>query len=58
MLKLLSDSNAVLNVDDFYIKEQASGLDELIFNMSIYDENYPHILEEAVIEYEQPYLVR
>lgn len=58
MLKLLSDSNAVLNVDDFYIKEQASGLDELIFNMSIYDENYPHVLEEAVIEYEQPYLVK
>ena len=58
MLKLLSDSNAVLNVDDFYIKEQASGLDELIFNMSIYDENYPHVLEEAVIEYEQPYIVK
>lgn len=58
MLKLLSDSNAVLNVDDFYIKEQISGLDELIFNMSIYDENYPHVLEEAVIEYEQPYLVK
>lgn len=58
MLKLLSDSNAVLNVDDFYIKEQANGLDELIFNMSIYDENYPHVLEEAVIEYEQPYLVK
>lgn len=58
MLKLLSDSNAVLNVDDFYIKEQTSGLDELIFTMSIYDENYPHVLEEAVIEYEQPYLVK
>lgn len=58
MLKLLSDSNAVLNVDDFYIKEQVSGLDELIFTMSIYDENYPHVLEEAVIEYEQPYLVK
>lgn len=58
MLKLLSDSNAVLNIDDFYIREQASGLDELIFTMSIYDENYPHVLEEAVIEYEQPYLVK
>lgn len=58
MLKLLSDSNAVLNVDDFYIKEQTSGLDELIFNMSIYDDNYPHVLEEAVIEYEQPYIVK
>lgn len=58
MLKLLSDSNVVLNVDDFYIREQTSGLDELIFTMSIYDENYPHVLEEAVIEYEQPYLVK
>lgn len=58
MLKLLSDSNAVLNVDDFYIREQASGIDELIFTMSIYDENYPHVLEEAIIEYEQPYLVK
>ncbi len=58
MLKLLSDKSAVLNVDDFYIFEKMSGLDELIFSMSIYDENYPHVLEEAVIEYEQPYLVK
>ena len=58
MLKLISDVSAVLNVDDFYICEKSSGLDELIFNMSIYDENYPHVLEEAVIEYEQPYLVK
>lgn len=58
MLKLLSDSNAVLNVDNFYIREQISGLDELIFTMSIYDKNYPHVLEEAVIEYEQPYIVK
>lgn len=58
MLKLLSDSNKVLNVDDFYIVEKVNGLDELIFQMSIYDENYPHILEEAVIEYEQPYLIK
>lgn len=58
MLKLISDVSAVLNVDDFYICEKSNGLDELIFNMSIYDENYPHVLEEAVIEYEQPYLVK
>ena len=58
MLKLISDVSAVLNVDDFYICEKSNGLDELIFNMSIYDENYPHILEEAVIEYEQPYLIK
>lgn len=58
MLKLISDVSAVLNVDDFYICEKSNGLDELIFNMSIYDTNYPHVLEEAVIEYEQPYLVK
>lgn len=58
MLKLISDVSAVLNVDDFYICEKSNGLDELIFNMSIYDENYPHVLEESVIEYEQPYLVK
>lgn len=58
MLKLISDVSAVLNVDDFYICEKSNGLDELIFNMSIYDDNYPHVLEEAVIEYEQPYLVK
>lgn len=58
MLKLLSYENAVLNTDDFYIKEMADGLDELIFNISIYDENYNKIIEESVIEYEQPYLVK
>lgn len=58
MLKLISDVSAILNVDDFYICEKSNGLDELIFNMSIYDTNYPHVLEEAVIEYEQPYLVK
>lgn len=58
MLKLISDVSAVLNVDDFYICEKSNGLDELIFNMSIYDDNYPHVLEEAVIEYEQPYLIK
>lgn len=58
MLKLISDVSAALNVDDFYICEKSNGLDELIFNMSIYDDNYPHVLEEAVIEYEQPYLVK
>lgn len=58
MLKLISDETVVLNVDDFYICEKASGLDELIFTMSIHDENYPHVLEEAIVEYEQPYLIK
>lgn len=58
MLKLLSNNNAVLPVDDFYILEKTSGLDELVFNISIHDANYPYILEEAIVEYEQPYLIK
>lgn len=58
MLKLLSSENQVLQIDDFYILEKSNGLDELVFNISIYDENYPYILEEAIVEYEQPYLIK
>ena len=56
MLKLITEGKTeVLNVDDFYIKEKADGLDELVFNISIYDKAYPDILEEAAIEYDQRY---
>lgn len=58
MLQMVSNGGAVINTDDFYIYHKSNGLDELIFNLSIYDENYPNIVEEAVIEYEQPYLVK
>lgn len=59
MLKLINGTEAeVVNVDDFYIKEESDGLDELIFNISIYDPIYPKILEEAIIEYEQQYLIK
>ena len=58
MLKLQSHGGAVINTDDFYIYHKSDGLDELIFNLSIYDENYPNINEEDIIEYEQPYLVK
>lgn len=58
MLKLLSSENQVLQVDDFYILEKSNGLDELVFTISIYDENYPYILEEAIVEYEQPYIIK
>ena len=58
MLKLVSNGGAVINTDDFYIVQKASGIDELIFNISVHDENYPKIIEEAVVEYEQPYLVK
>lgn len=35
--------------DDYYIRELASGLDEVVFNVSIRDPIYAYILEEAVI---------
>lgn len=58
MLKLVSNGGAMIDTDDFYIIQKSSGIDELIFNISVFDKNYPKILEEAVIEYEQPYLVK
>ena len=45
-------------MDDFSITEKTTGLDELVFNISIHDENYPYILEEAIVEHEQPYIVK
>ena len=51
MLTLYTASGGVpLHEDDYYIKELASGLDELIFSMSIWDEEYPLIQEEASIQ--------
>lgn len=59
MLQLVNGlNNPVLNADDFYIAEKWSGLDELVFTISIHDPVYPGILEEAVIRYEQPYLIK
>ena len=59
MLQLINGtSNPVLKVDDFCITEKWSGLDELVFNISVDDPNYADILEESLIKYEQPYLVK
>lgn len=58
MLKLVSNGGAIINTDDFYIVQKTSGIDELVFSLSVHDENYNKILEEAVIEYEQPYIVK
>lgn len=35
--------------DDYYVRELASGLDEVVFNVSIRDPIYAYILEEAVM---------
>ncbi|MCI8276301.1 MAG: hypothetical protein HFI66_11985 [Lachnospiraceae bacterium] len=59
MLQLINGvENPILNVDDFYITEKWSGLDELVFTISIHDPAYPAILEEVLVQYEQPYLVK
>lgn len=50
MLTLITSSGGVpLRVDDYYIKELASGLDELCFTISIWDDDYQAIQEEASI---------
>ena len=50
MLTLYTSSGAVpLQIDDYYIKELASGLDELIFSVNIWDDVYPLIQEESRI---------
>ena len=37
----------IINCDDYYIRELPSGLDELNFNISIWDEAFPLITEET-----------
>lgn len=50
MLTLITPSGGVpLRADDYYIKELASGLDELCFSISIWDEQYQAIQEESSI---------
>ena len=51
MLTLITNSGAVpLHIDDYYIKHLASGLDELIFSVNIWDEEYQLIQEESSIQ--------
>lgn len=59
MLKITTAAGCTpLNIDDFYIKHVISGLDELIFNIPLEHEAYHQIVEEAIVEYEQPYLIK
>lgn len=59
MLQLINgNDNPILQVDDYYITEKWSGLDELVFNISVKDPSYASILEESIIRHEQPYLVK
>lgn len=53
MLTLITQSGAIpLKVDDYYIRELASGLDELCFSISVWDDDYPLIQEESSIKEE------
>ena len=51
MITLITSSGGLpLNCDDYYVKELASGLNELVFRISIWDEAYPQIQEEASVK--------
>ena len=50
MLTLYANNSTIpLQIDDYYVKHLASGLDELVFQISIWDENYQKIQEESSI---------
>ena len=49
MLTLL-DNKEVLRCDNYYVRELANGLDELIFSISVWDPVYPYLVEEAQIQ--------
>lgn len=50
MLSLTTAAGAIpLGANDYYIKELASGLNELCFDISIWDEAFPQIREESSI---------
>ena len=46
---MLTIGENVLRIDDYYVKKMDSGLEELRFEISIWDEQYPLIVEEAQI---------
>lgn len=58
---MLQLENVVLKNDQYYIKKMYTGIDELFFDISIWDEHYPLITEETPIletERGQTYLVK
>jgi phage minor structural protein len=46
---MISLNGKALPFDDYYIRELPSGLDELIFQLSIWDEYYPLLTEETAL---------
>jgi hypothetical protein len=50
MLKILiNGQDQVIQCDDYYVRQLSSGLDEVIFTVSIYDPLYPYITEETKV---------
>lgn len=50
MLKILiNGQDQIIQCDDYYVRQLSNGLDEVIFNVSIYDPLYPYITEEAKV---------
>lgn len=50
MLSLyVNNQQHIIANDDYYIRQMASGLDEVVFTISIWDEVYPQLVEEASI---------
>lgn len=45
----MNNEQKVIPVDEYYIRELASGYDEVVFSISIWDELYPQLVEEASI---------
>lgn len=50
MLSLYTNNQQqIIANDDYYIRQLASGYDEIVFTISIWDELYPQLIEEASI---------
>jgi hypothetical protein len=61
MLHLITPrGDLILRCDDYYIRELASGLDELIFEINVWDPIYPELVEEAKIRdrNQQTYIIK
>lgn len=56
---MVTFGNLVINSKDFYIEKKWSGLDELVMEISINDEIFPSLVEEAALTYNgRDYLIK
>lgn len=56
----MNNEQQIIQCDDYYIRQLASGYDEIVFNISIWDPLYPQLVEEASIRdrNQQWYLIK